>query len=156
MGIVDIATLVLSVLNSIIVTALSIQSIRREKHEKINSKKKLWYQTEVISADKINSHIEALKTVLFNDSDKLGKCEKINSVMLDFFYSSVNYVVFLNAKSCEQIKRSIMSAIDDMLYAILYRDSELTERDKEKIIKVYRIKIMSLFYEFDIRLEENL
>ena len=76
--------------------------------------------------------------------------------MLDFFYSSVNYVVFLNAKSCEQIKRSIMSAIDDMLYAILYRDSELTERDKEKIIKVYRIKIMSLFYEFDIRLEENL
>lgn len=156
MGIVDIITLVITFVNSLFVAVLSIQNIKREQQEKINSKKKIWYETEVISAEKINKHIKDLEIALMGETDKIKICEKINSVMLDFFYTSVNYVVFLNSKYCEQIKQNIMAAVDDIMYALVYNDEQITDKDKAKLLKMYRIKIMSLFYDFDIKLEGNL
>ena len=152
MDVVDIVTLALSAINSLSVIIIGAQNIRREKKEKIKSKKKIWYKTEVISNDKINKHVKDIESVLNEDSDKLTTCQKLNSCMLDFFYSSINYIAFFNMKYCEQIKKEIMAAMDSVICAVVYSEKTMSSRDKEKALKIYRIKIMSLFYNLDLQM----
>ncbi|MDE6201289.1 MAG: hypothetical protein K2M47_05375 [Clostridiales bacterium] len=152
MELIDIITLALSAINSLSVIVIGVQTARREKKEKIKSKKKIWYKTEVISNDKINKHVQAIEQVLNEESDKLTMCQKLNSCMLDFFYSSINYIAFFNMKYCEQIKKEIMAAMDSVICAVVYSENKMSDRDKEKALKIYRIKIMALFYNLDLQL----
>lgn len=152
----DVITPIITILNAFFVAFLSIREIRREKIGKLEGKKKSWYQSEVISDAKIRRHIDDMRDILMSGSPKYETCEKINDAMLDFFYTSVNYVAFFDIKYCESLKSRIMEAADQAMYSILTDDDELTRREADKILKVYRMKIIYLFYEFDMKMDKTL
>ena len=152
----DIITITITILNSLFVAYLSIQEIKREKMGRQESKKKWWYQSEVISEEKVNTHIDEIRNILFSGCSKYEICEKLNDAMLDFFYTSVNYVSFFDIKYCDNLKGKIMSAVDQAMYSILSSEDEPSKRELEKIIKIYRMKIIYLFYEFDMKMDKSL
>ncbi len=152
MDIVNIITLVISGISATSVFIMSFVEAKRSRMEKLENKQTTWYQAEVLSTTKSNEHFDDLFGVLKNsDLNKQQKCERLNEVMLDFFYKSINYIAFFDVDSCNELKQKIMMAIDDVIYSVLVSEEVLTEREAEKIFTVYRMRIMYLFYEFDMK-----
>ncbi len=155
MSVNEIITLVITLINSLFVGVLSIQEIRREKRTKLENKKQAWFSSEVISDKKIQEHISNMSEVVFSPLPKHEICQKMNDVMMDFFYSSINYVAFFNGKYCEKLKQKIMAAVDNAMYSILMANDNPSGKEKDKILKIYRMKIIYLFYEFDIQANQK-
>lgn len=151
----DIITLSVTILNSVFVAILSLQEIKREKSSKLANKKKSWYQTEVVSDKKLQEHLGRMNEILYKEESKVQMCEKMNDAMLDFFYTSINYVAFFDTKQCENIKKKLMMAVDAAMNDILACDGTLTYKEKTKILNVYRIHVMHIFYELDMKIENG-
>ena len=152
----DILTLTVTIINSLFVAILSIRSIKNDRIAKRENRKKSWYQSEVFSELKIKNHTDIMEKILLESSSKLEMCEKINDAVLDFFYTSINYVAFFDIKYCENLKWKILSAADEMMYSILDSEEMLTPKETDKILKIYRMKIIYLFYEFDMKTDKSL
>ena len=151
----DIITLVVNILNSVFVAMLSLQEIKREKASKVTNKKKAWYQTEVISDKKLQEHLSKVSEILYKETSKVEMCQRMNEAMLDFFYTSINYVAFFDTRQCEALKKKLMAAVDAAMCDVLSSEGELTYKEKGKILNVYRINVMYLFYEFDMKIENE-
>ncbi len=151
----DIITLSVTILNSVFVAILSLQEVKREKSSKVANKKKAWYQSEVISDKKLQEHLSRMNEILYKEDSKIQMCEKMNDAMLDFFYTSINYVAFFDTKQCETIKKKLMTAVDSAMNDILSCEGTLTYKEKTKILNVYRINVMHLFYELDMKIESE-
>lgn len=152
MDVVNIITLIISGVSAASVFIMSFVEAQRSRREKLENKQTSWYQTEVLSPTKIDDHFGDLKTLLHDGSlSKQEKCERLNEAMLDFFYNSINYIAFFNVNDCNELKQKIMVAIDDVMYSVLVADEPLSLREGDKILTVYRMRIMHLFYEFDMK-----
>ncbi|MBQ8320159.1 MAG: hypothetical protein IJX81_04695 [Clostridia bacterium] len=152
MDAVNVITLVISGISAASVFIMSFVEAQRSRREKLENKQTSWYQSEVLSPTKTNDHFNDLKAILQDgNSSKQEKCERLNEAMLDFFYNSINYIAFFNVNDCNGLKQKIMVAIDDVMYSVLVADEKLPPREGEKILTVYRMRIMHLFYEFDMK-----
>lgn len=155
----DIISLVLGILNTSCVLGLSINSISRDKQIKKANKKKAWYNSEVISEKKIQDHLQKLeKALTIDDSisetdDTMKMVIEVNNCMLDFFYCSLDYIRFIDVDACKKIKRDVMAAIDEILLRIAFSSKELTTFDKNRMIKIYRVKLIQSFYEIDMLID---
>ena len=151
MDLVNIITLVISGVSAASVFIMSSIEARRSKLEKLEKKQTTWYQAEVLSPAKTNEHFADLARILEQSNlTKQQKCEDLNEAMLNFFYNSINYIAFFDVDSCNELKQKIMVAIDEVMYSVLVTEDEFTHRDAEKTLTVYRMRIMHLFYEFDM------
>ncbi len=156
MDVVNIITLVISGVSAASVFILSFVEAKRSKLEKFEKKQNAWYEAEVLSNEKMNEHFAELSNILKDTNlNKQQKCEKLNETMLDFFYKSINYIAFFDVDSCNALKQKIMMAIDDVMYAVLVEEEALSQREAEKVFTVYRMRIMHLFYEFDVNNEKK-
>ncbi len=152
MDAVNIITLVISGISATSVFIMSFVEAQRARREKLESKQTSWYQSEVLSPAKIDDHFSDLRAILQDGTlNKQEKCERLNDAMLDFFYNSINYIAFFNVEDCNELKQKIMIAIDDAMYSVLVADENPPPRVGEKILTVYRMRIMHLFYEFDMK-----
>lgn len=148
----NIITLVLSGISATSVFIMSFVEAQRSRRDKQENKQANWYQAEVLSPAKIDDHFNDLHDILNNGNlSKQEKCEQLNDAMLEFFYNSINYIAFFNVDKCNELKQQIMIAIDDIMYSILIADENLPPRTGEKILSVYRMRIMHLFYKFDLK-----
>lgn len=152
----NIITLILSGISATSVFIMSFVEAQRSRRNKQESKQSNWYQAEVLSPAKIDDHFNDLYDILNNNTfSKQEKCEQLNDAMLEFFYNSINYIAFFNVDKCNELKQQIMIAIDDIMYAILISDENLSPRTSEKILSVYRMRIMHLFYKFDLKAKKH-
>ncbi len=125
------------------------QSLQAEA-EKQTQKKNTWHK-EMLSTEKIDAHAKEVEEVL-NDStlSKQEKCTALNTKMLDFFYNVVNYVSFFDLVQYETLKTNIMSAMDNVMFSVVYQEKPLTADDVDKIMDVYKMKLTYHFYKIDI------
>lgn len=150
--VIGLFTALVSLASVVSVILLQVQQARLDRQTKHSEKKNSWYRTEVLSANKLENHVEALRKVLNDDAlTKEQTCTKINDTMLDFFYKSVNYIAFFDLKHYNELKQKIMAATDNIMYSVLIEDS-LTEEKTEKILEIYRMKLTYLFYEYDMKI----
>ena len=70
--------------------------------------------------------------------------------MFKFFYNVVDYVSFFDSVEYEQMKTTIMTAMDNVMFSIVYMEREPTAKDVEKILDIYRMKLTYYFYKIDI------
>lgn len=154
-SIIDILAVLVSAVSAISVVVMSVQQTKRARQEKQQDKKNSWYRSEVISAEKMNEHIEVELSAILNN-EKLSKfemCTELNDAMLSFFYRSVNYMAFFNLKKYNSLKLKIMSEVDNIMYSVLIEEGALTPEKAEKILEIYRIKLIYLFYDYEMSIE---
>jgi high-affinity Fe2+/Pb2+ permease len=150
--VIGLFTALVSLASVVSVILLQVQQARLDRQTKHGEKKNSWYRNEVLSANKLENHVESLRTVLTNpDLTKEQMCTKINDTMLDFFYKSVNYIAFFDLRHYNELKQKIMAATDNIMYSVLIEDV-LTEEKTEKILEIYRMKLTYLFYEYDMKI----
>ena len=150
--VIGLFTALVSLASVVSVILLQVQQARLDRQAKHGEKKNSWYRNEVLSANKLENHVESLRSILNNpDLSKEQICNKINDTMLDFFYKSVNYIAFFDLRHYNELKQKIMAATDNIMYSVLIEDA-LTEEKTEKILEIYRMKLTYLFYEYDMKI----
>lgn len=147
-------SVIVSIINTIFVIVIGVYNIKSSKRDKVSHTKKMWFDTEVVSTSKIDEHLKKMQEILYSTSRLAEKCKRIDDAMLDFFYSSINYVHFIDADSCKKLKHDILLAVDELLLTVLYGGNTMSKREKEKVLKVYRIKFVYLFYELDMSIDK--
>lgn len=153
--IINSLTVIISAVSAISVVVLSVNQSKLSKKEKQQEKKDALYRTEVISDRKLNEHIEVeLSGILKNNQlSKCDKCKKLNEAMLAFFYRSLNYMAFFNIEKYNELKLKIMSEIDNMMYSVLMYEDELSSEKADKILEVYKMKLIYYFHDYEMSLE---
>lgn len=125
------------------------QSLQAEA-EKQTQKKNTWHK-EMLSTEKIDVHAKEVEQVLADHTlNKQEKCAALNTKMLDFFYNVVNYVSFFDLVQYERLKTGIMSAMDNVMFSVVFQENQPTEAELDKIMDVYKMKLTYLFYKIDI------
>ena len=154
-SITEILTVLISAVSAVSVIVMSVQQTKRARQEKQQDKKNSWYRSEVISAEKINEHIEVELTAILNNENlsKFQMCTELNDAMLSFFYRSVNYMAFFNLKKYNALKLKIMAEIDNIMYSVLIEEGALTPDKADKILEIYRMKLIYLFYDYEMSIE---
>lgn len=154
-SITEILTVLISAVSAVSVIVMSVQQTKRARQEKQQDKKNSWYRSEVISAEKINEHIEVELTAILNNENlsKFQMCTELNEAMLSFFYRSVNYIAFFNLKKYNALKLKIMAEIDNIMYSVLIEEGALTPDKADKILEIYRMKLIYLFYDYEMSIE---
>ncbi|MBR5773506.1 MAG: hypothetical protein IKY44_01515 [Clostridia bacterium] len=153
--IINSLTVLISAVSAISVVVLSVNQSKLARKEKQQQKKDALYRSEVISERKLNEHIDVeLDGILKNNQfTKLDKCKKLNDAMLTFFYRSLNYMAFFNLAKYNELKLKIMAEIDNMMYSVLMYEEELPEEKAEKILEIYKMKLIYLFHDYEMSLE---
>lgn len=154
-SITDILAVLISAVSAVSVVVMSVQQTKRARQEKQQDKKNSWYRSEVISAEKMNEHIEVELSAILNNErlSKFEMCTELNDAMLSFFYRSVNYMAFFNLKKYNALKLKIMSEVDNIMYSVLIEENGLTPEKAEKILEIYRMKLIYLFYDYEMSIE---
>lgn len=151
-SVIGILTVLISVVSVVSVIIMQIRQTNYEREAKRNEKKNSWYRSEVLSRERLGQHIDTLRGVLAEgEISKQEMCVKINDAVLDFFYQSVNYVAFFDLKHYNTLKQKVMSASDNIMHSILIED-KITRKRSEEIIEIYRMNLMYLFYEYEMKI----
>lgn len=151
-SIIGILTVLISVVSVVSVIIMQIRQTNYEREAKRSEKKNSWYRSEVLSRERLGQHIEALRSILFDKSlTKQEICVGINDAVLDFFYQSVNYVAFFDLKHYNTLKQKVMSASDNIMHSILVEDV-ISDKRADEIIEIYRMNLMYLFYEYEMKI----
>lgn len=152
--IINALTVLISAVSAISVVVISVQQSKWARQERQQNKKNTWYHSEVISEDKIKRHIDVEMREILEDEtlSKAEICEKLNEAMLDFFYRTVNYTAFFDLKPYNELKQKMMEAVDNMMYSVLMEDTPLDPNKADKFLEIYRMKIIYLFYEYDLNI----
>ena len=151
-SVIGILTVLISVVSVVSVIIMQIRQTNYEREAKRNEKKNSWYRSEVLSRERLSQHIESLRAVVFEkEISKQEMCVKINDAVLDFFYQSVNYVAFFDLRHYNTLKQKVMSASDNIMHSILIED-KISNKRAEEIIEIYRMNLMYLFYEYEMKI----
>lgn len=153
--IINSLTVLVSAVSAISVVVLSVNQSKLAQKEKQQKKKDALYRSEVISDRKLNEHIEHDLQGILNDNtlSKQEKCEKLNDAMLSFFYRALNYMAFFNLAKYNELKIKIMAEIDNIMYSVLIDDEHLSHEKAEKILEIYKMKLIYLFHDYEMSLE---
>lgn len=154
-NIIDLFAVLISAVSAVSVVVMSVQQTKRTRQEKQQDKKNTWYRSEVISEEKMKEHIEVELSGILNNSklSKFQMCTELNEAMLSFFYRSVNYMAFFNLKKYNALKLKIMAEIDNIMYSVLIEEGALTPDKADKILEIYRMKLIYLFYDYEMSIE---
>ena len=148
----SILTLLISFTNVAFLIFNAFYTARTTKRITALEGKKKWLGSEVISEDKISKHIEEVeKALCCSDIEKA--CGEVEKAMFDFFYDSVNYIKIIDNEQYTKISQEIMLAIDDILVTLLDSEDKLEQRDIDRIGKIYRTKLLKLFYKMGMDLK---
>lgn len=151
-SIIGILTVLISVVSVVSVIVMQMRQTRYEQRAKRNEKKNSWYRSEVLSRERLSQHIDNLRNILFDKTlTKQEMCVGINEAVLDFFYQSVNYVAFFDLKHYNTLKQKVMSASDNIMHSILVEDT-ISDKRADEIIEIYRMNLMYLFYEYEMKI----
>lgn len=153
--IINSLTVLISAVSAISVVVLSVNQSKLAQKEKQQKKKDALYRSEVISERKLNEHIEQDLHGILNDNalSKHEKCEKLNGAMLSFFYRALNYMAFFNLAKYNELKIKIMAEIDNIMYSVLIDEEQLSPEKAEKILEIYKMKLIYLFHDYEMSLE---
>lgn len=151
-SVIGILTVLISVVSVVSVIVMQMRQTRYEQQAKRNEKKNSWYRSEVLSRERLDQHIDNLRNILFDKTlTKQEICVGINEAMLDFFYQSVNYVAFFDLKHYNTLKQKVMSASDNIMHSVLVED-DISDKRADEIIEIYRMNLMYLFYEYEMKI----
>ena len=147
---VEIVSLLVSCISAFGVFAVANAQKRQAIVEEQNKKKDIWHK-EILSTEKIEEHAKEFEVILkCKTLNRQEKCEKLNAKMFEFFYNVVDYVSFFDSVKYEELKTTIMTAVDNVMFSIVYMDHDPTNEDVEKILDIYRMKLTYYFYKMDI------
>lgn len=152
----DLLMLVLTCLNLVLVSFVSIHSIIDGNRGKITRGKKVWLNTEVLSRTKIDEHIKKLEEHLSSDTNIVDKCGLLDHDMLVFFYDSIDYIRMIEPKKYDEIKNNIMLAFDELMLMIIQTNNNLNDDEVKKAVKSYRIKLIKNLFELGIEIDKKM
>ena len=148
--IAEIVSVLVSIVSAVGVFAVANAQKRQAVVQEQNKKKDIWHK-EILSTEKIEEHAKQFEVILKCKAlTRQEKCEKINAKMFEFFYNVVDYVSFFDSVKYEELKTTIMTAVDNIMFSIVYMEHEPNSEDVEKILDIYRMKLTYYFYKMDI------
>lgn len=151
-SIVGILTVLISIVSVVSVIVMQMRQTRYERENKRNEMKNSWFRAEVLSRERLDQHIDTLRQILFvPNASKEAVCVQINDAVLDFFYQSINYVAFFDLKHYNTLKQKVMSASDNIMHSVLMEE-HISEKRADEIIEIYRMNLMYLFYEYEMKI----
>lgn len=149
-------TVVISAVSAVSIVWMSRTQAKQNKIERRQARQNSWFRSQVISDEKLRNHINIeIKNIITNDKlNKKEMCTAINTAMLNFFYTTINYMAFFNIKEYNKLKHKIMAETDNLMYNVLIENGKLSSEKADKALEIYRMKLIYLFYDYEMKFDK--